>query len=147
MTNPRPVLLVEDSDADAEALMRVVRRMAVGAEVVRVHDGESALDYLHRRGAYSDVCRPAMVLMDLHMPGISGHELLVKLRADAGLRSLPIIVFSSSVLPADIEGAYAEGANSYMRKPGERAGLESMVQALRDFWLSVALLPGCEERA
>ncbi len=143
----RPVLLVEDSDADAEALMRVVHRMSVDAEVVRVHDGESALDYLHRRGTYADARRPALVLMDLHMPGISGHELLVQLRADVGLRTLPIIVFSSSALPADVEGAYAEGANSYMRKPGEREGLERMVRALRDFWFSVALLPGYEERA
>ena len=142
----RPVLLVEDSDADAEALLRVVRRMSAEAEVVRVQDGESALDYLHRRGAYADARRPALVLMDLHMPGISGHELLMQLRADAGLRTLPVIVFSSSALPQDVEGAYAEGANSYMRKPGERAGLENMVRALRDFWFSVALLPGCEAR-
>lgn len=143
----RPVLLVEDCDADAEALLRVVRQVPLEAPVVRVCDGEAALDYLHHRGAHAQAERPALVLMDLHMPGIGGHELLSRLKADAGLRSIPIIVFSSSALPEDVRDAYAEGANSYLRKPEEGAQMQAVVRALRDFWFTAALLPGAEERA
>jgi CheY-like chemotaxis protein len=114
--------------------------------VVRVRDGEAALDYLYHRGAHAEAERPALVLMDLRMPGIGGHELLLRLKSDAGLRTIPIIVFSSSALPQEVRAAYAEGANSYLRKPEERAGLQAMVQALRDFWFTAALLPGAEER-
>ncbi|MFP2958603.1 response regulator [Myxococcus sp. 1LA] len=141
MTAARSLLLVEDSDADAVALERIASRLLVPMTVVRVRDGESALDYLYRRGAYGSASRPALVLLDLHMPGMSGREVLAQLKADPGLRRIPVIIFSSSEDPMDVEGAYADGANSYLFKPEPGAQLEAVANALHAFWLTAARLP------
>ena len=141
MTALRSLLLVEDSDADAVALERIASRFPSPMTVVRVRDGESALDYLYRRGAYKSAFRPALVLLDLHMPGMNGREVLAQLKADPGLRSIPVIIFSSSEDPLDVEGAYADGANSYLFKPEPGEQLEAAAKALHAFWLTAARLP------
>ena len=145
MKTERPLLLVEDSDPDAEALLRVARRMPLSAPVVRVRDGESALDYLYQRGAFAEAPRPVLVLLDLHLPGMGGHEILAQLKADPRLRTLPVIIFSNSALRSDVEGAYEEGANSYLFKPSGQAELQAAASALERFWFNAALLPGQEE--
>ncbi len=146
MTGMRPLLLVEDSDADAVALERIARRLPEPLlPLVRVRDGESALDYLYQRGAYEGATRPALVLLDLHMPGLGGREVLSHLKADPELRSIPIIIFSSSKARVDVEGAYADGANSYLFKPESGEQLEAAARALQAFWLTAARLPGVED--
>lgn len=141
----RPLLLVEDSDPDAEALLRVARKLPLSAPVVRVADGESALDYLFQRGAYAEAPRPVLVLLDLHLPGIGGQEVLAQLKADPALRSLPVIIFSNSTESRDVSSAYAGGANSYLLKPSGATELQEAAHALECFWFSAALLPGLEE--
>lgn len=145
MTSERPLLLVEDSDPDAEALLRVARKLPLSAPVVRVRDGESALDYLFQRGGYVGVSRPVLVLLDLHLPGIGGQEVLTQLRADPALRSLPVIIFSNSSQKEDVSAAYAGGANSYLFKPDGPVELQEAAHALERFWFSAALLPGPED--
>ncbi|WP_257455033.1 response regulator [Archangium lipolyticum] len=145
MEKQRPLLLVEDSDPDAEALLRVARRMPLSAPVVRVQDGESALDYLYQRGAYAEAPRPVLVLLDLNLPGIGGKEVLSQLKADPELRSLPVIIFSNSNLKQDVDGAYAGGANSYLFKPDGSEEMKEAARALECFWFSAALLPGAGE--
>ncbi|QSQ20258.1 response regulator [Pyxidicoccus parkwayensis] len=142
---PRPLLLVEDSDADAVALERIARRLPMSLPLVRVRDGESALEYLYQLGDYADAARPALVLLDLHMPGMGGREVLSRLKADPSLRRIPIIIFSSSTEPRDVEGAYADGANCYLFKPEPGEQLEAAARALQSFWLSAARLPGAED--
>ncbi|HEY0095184.1 MAG TPA: response regulator, partial [Archangium sp.] len=137
----RPLLLVEDSDADAEALLRVARRMPLSAPVARVRDGESALDYLFQRGAYVDAPRPVLVLLDLNLPGIGGQEVLAQLKADPALRSLPVIIFSNSTEARDVSTAYAGGANSYLFKPSGATELQEAARALECFWFGAARLP------
>lgn len=141
MSSPRPLLLVEDNDADAAALKRIASRLSIPVPVVRVRDGESALDYLHRRGAYAGAARPVLVLLDLHMPGMNGREVLAHLKSDPELRRIPVIIFSSSENPEDVEGAYQDGANSYLFKPEPGDALEAAARALQSFWLSAARLP------
>ncbi|REG32861.1 response regulator receiver domain-containing protein [Archangium gephyra] len=141
----RPLLLVEDSDPDAEALLRIARKLPLSAPVVRVADGESALDYLFQRGEYAQAPRPVLVLLDLNLPGIGGQEVLAQLKADPGLRSLPIIIFSNSSQAKDVSTAYAGGANSYLFKPSGAVELQEVARALECFWFSAALLPGLEE--
>ena len=145
MTDRRPLLLVEDSDADAVALERIARRLPLPLPLVRVCDGEHALDYLYQRGEYAGATRPALVLLDLHMPGMGGREVLSRLKADPALRSIPVIIFSSSKERLDVEGAYADGANSYLFKPEPGEQLESAARALQAFWLAAARLPGSED--
>ncbi|OJT21847.1 hypothetical protein BO221_24060 [Archangium sp. Cb G35] len=141
----RPLLLVEDSDPDAEALVRVARKLPLSVPVVRVPDGESALDYLFQRGAYVGAPRPMLVLLDLNLPGIGGQEVLALLKADPVLRTLPIIIFSNSTEARDVSSAYSGGANSYLFKPGDAVGLQEAARALECFWFNAARLPGLEE--
>lgn len=145
MKTNRPLLLVEDSDPDAEALLRVARKLPLSAPVVRLRDGESALDYLFQRGAFAGAPRPVMVLLDLHLPGVGGHEILTQLKANPELCSLPVVIFSNSVLRADVQGAYQGGANSYLFKPSGAEELQEAASALERFWFNAALLPGPEE--
>jgi len=140
----RPLLLVEDSDPDAEAMLRVARKLPLSAPVVRVCSGEAALDYLYQRGEHVGAARPVLVLLDLNLPGIGGREVLAQLKADPTLRSLPVIIFSNSRRGLDVAGAYAEGANSYLFKPGDKAELLEAARALQGFWFSAALLPDPE---
>ncbi|WP_404365454.1 response regulator [Corallococcus coralloides] len=141
----KPLLLVEDSDPDAEALMRIAKRLPLPVPVVRVRDGEDALDYLFRRGAHAEAERPVLILLDLHMPGISGREVLSTLKADPVLRSIPVIIFSSSVESRDVDGAYADGANSYLFKPEVGPQLQATAEALHAFWFKAARLPEPQE--
>lgn len=140
-----PLLLVEDSDPDAEALMRIAKRLPLPVPVVRVRDGENALDYLYRRGAHADAERPTLILLDMHMPGISGRDVLTTLKADPDLRTIPVIIFSSSVDTGDVEGAYANGANSYLFKPEIGPQLQATAEALHAFWFKAARLPEPQE--
>ncbi|RKH33849.1 response regulator [Corallococcus llansteffanensis] len=141
-----PLLLVEDSDPDAEALERIARRLPLPAPVVRVCDGESALDYLYQRGAYADARKPVLILLDLHLPGIGGREVLSTLKADPRLRSIPVIIYSSSVDTQDVDGAYADGANCYLFKPQIGPQLQATAEALHAFWFQAARLPATEAR-
>ncbi|RKH07808.1 response regulator [Corallococcus sp. CA053C] len=134
-----PLLLVEDSDPDAEALERIARRLPL--PVVRVSDGESALDYLYRRGAYAAARKPCLVLLDLHLPGIGGRQVLSTLKADPRLRPIPVIIYSSSQDAEDVDGAYADGANSYLFKPQIGPQLQATAEALYAFWFQAARLP------
>ncbi|HEX8536697.1 MAG TPA: response regulator, partial [Cystobacter sp.] len=133
----RPLLLVEDSDPDAEALQRLARKLSLSWPITRVADGESALDYLFQRGAYVEAPRPMMVLLDLHLPGVGGREILSTLKSDARLRSLPVIIFSNSKRVEDVDGAYELGANSYLFKPSGLEELQDVVNALKNFWFNV----------
>jgi chemotaxis family two-component system response regulator Rcp1 len=145
MMERRPLLLVEDSDADAVALERIARRLPLSLPLVRVCNGERALDYLYQRGDYTGALRPALVLLDLHLPGMGGREVLSRLKADPALRSIPVIIFSSSQARQDVEDAYADGANCYLFKPDPGEQLEATARALQSFWLAAARLPGSED--
>lgn len=144
MKEAQPLLLVEDSDSDAEALLRVARKLPLSAPVVRVLDGETALDYLFRRGEHVGAPRPVLVLLDLNLPGIGGQEVLAQLRADPSLRSLPVLIFSNSMQARDVSAAYDGGANGYLYKPGGAEELADAARALECFWFKAARLPGWE---
>lgn len=117
----KAVLVVEDSDDDYEALTRALS--AYGNEMpslCRCEHGQQALDYLHRQGAFQDpldAIRPALVLLDLNMPGIDGHKVLAEVKGDASLKSIPVIIMTTSHDERDIEACYRMGANTYVQKP------------------------------
>jgi CheY-like chemotaxis protein len=134
----RPLAVVEDSDEDFEALCRALPETAAGDGVRRYATGDEALAGLAS-------ARPAMVILDLNLPGIRGLDVLAALKEDPALRSLPIVVLSGSDRQEDIDAAYAAGANAYLAKPLDFAELRRVVTSLHDFW-QIASLPGQRER-
>jgi CheY-like chemotaxis protein len=130
------VLVVEDISSDAILLREALRDAGLGDELVYASDGNAALEILQSGSAL-----PQLVLLDLNLPGISGHEVLDRVRADPRLKQLPIVVLTTSGAPKDIAYAYAHRANAYVRKPNGFEALSGVARAIRDFWFRAATLP------
>jgi len=128
------VLLVEDDLDDADFTLRALRRANATLRIVHVHDGVAALDYL--AGA-SGRQRPRVVLLDLKLPRIDGLEVLRRVRANPGLRTLPVVVLTSSREARDVAASYDRGANSYVVKPMEYAELIGTLVDLTRYWLAI----------
>jgi CheY-like chemotaxis protein len=130
------ILLVEDSQADAILIQEALRQAGLEQPVETVTDGEQALARLR-----SGLGHPDLVLLDLNLPRKDGRAVLAELKADAELKTIPVIVLTTSGSPADIAYAYRHHANSYVRKP---IGLEPLIEAavaIRDFWFRTATPP------
>jgi CheY-like chemotaxis protein len=127
-------LLVEDSDAHAKLVMLQLQDKDSPITVARVSDGVEALDYLCHRGSYVDAPRPDLVLLDLKLPRIDGHEVLRTIKADPDLRSIPVVVLTTSETETDRKRAYANYANSYLTKPIDFLSFQRMMKDLRDYW-------------
>jgi CheY-like chemotaxis protein len=139
------ILLAEDSDADAELTLRALRKNNIGNIVHRVRDGQEALDFLMREGAYEG-CAPArhlkLVLLDLKMPRVDGAEVLRRLRAMDAWRLLPVVVMTSSNEERDIVQTYRLGANSYVVKPIDFAQFAKTVVDVGLYWMVTNRVPG-----
>jgi CheY-like chemotaxis protein len=139
-----PILLVEDSDEDYEALVRALNGTVLRASLHRCTRGEEALDYLYERGRFAAPApapRPVLILLDLNLPGIDGRELLTVIKGDAHLKSIPVIIVTTSHNPHDIAWCYAHGANSYQVKPMDYTEFRNDMRLLAEYWLSVCFLP------
>jgi len=141
----RPILLVEDTPDDAELTVMSLKQSGLLNEVVVVEDGVEALDYLFCTGQFSQRnadASPALVLLDINMPRLSGIEVLQKLRANSKTSLLPVVMLTTSTEEIDLVKAYESGANAYVRKP---VGLEQFRQAIRQlglFWIVTNEIPG-----
>ena len=138
------ILLVEDDIADQALVRRAVSNSGLEVDLRVVSEGESALDYLQRLGEYADAAsapRPDLVLLDLNLPRIDGREVLKQVRARPELRSIPIVVLSTSDHPRDVEQAYALGANSYVTKPAEMADYVRFLRRIAEYWFELVQLP------
>jgi two-component system response regulator len=135
---PTPVILVVEDSADDEALMvRALRRASIAMQIVVVRDGAEALHYLLPECEAHRGPRPRVVLSDLKLPKLNGLELLRRLRADARTATLPVVLFSSSAQDADLQQAYAIGANSYIRKPVDSQLFADIVRQIGEYWLEL----------
>ncbi len=143
--NPKHlILIVEDSDVDYETTLRAFKNSNMTNPVKRCEDGEEALDYLFQRNGYSDTKkspRPDLILLDLNLPGTDGREVLGDIKNDPALKTIPVIVLTTSADDKDIDKCYKTGANSYILKPVDLQGFFSAIQRLRDFWFEVVVLP------
>ncbi|OGS99269.1 MAG: two-component system response regulator [Gallionellales bacterium RIFCSPLOWO2_12_FULL_59_22] len=138
------ILIVEDSDDDYLATVRAFKKANLLNPVKRCTNGDQALDYLLRRGEFSDpekAPRPNIILLDLNLPGTDGKEVLRAIKTDPDLRKIPVIVLTTSSAEKDIEQCYAAGANSYVQKPVDLVGFIQSVARLTDYWFNVSVLP------
>ena len=140
-SRPARVLLVEDNEADVRRTREALREAGENVRLSAVADGDLALAYLRREGGYADVPRPDLVLLDLNLPRKNGLEVLEEMRADEHLRSIPVIVLTSSAARQDVEACYSRGANAFVVKPLELDEFMALIGAIRGFWLEVAQLP------
>ena len=139
---PLRLLLVEDNPADVRLLRAALAQGPAKYEMHVVTDGEQALRFLWPDlRSNAALPRPDLVLLDLNLPRFSGHEVLRRIKEDPHLRTVPVIVLTSSQLPADILAAYSHGANSYLPKPTSLDETLDLVRTLEHFWLDLALLP------
>jgi CheY-like chemotaxis protein len=141
---PVIILVAEDNKFDRMILQQAFAELEFNIELHFVNDGEDVLDYLRHRNAYAAegaAPRPAVVLMDLNMPRMNGHDAVLALRADADLRVLPVVVLSTSDNPAQIAQAYADGVNAFMIKPGPFEEVVALMRKFGEFWLTGVRLP------
>jgi len=132
----KPILLVEDNPRDLELTLLALERSQLANEVVVVRDGADALDYLLRRNAFAgrDGGNPAVMLLDLKLPKIDGLEVLKVVRETAELRSIPIVMLTSSREGPDLSRAYELGVNAYVVKPVEFKEFVTAISDLGMFW-------------
>jgi len=145
MSQAQTILIVEDNDDDFECTYDAFYEGAnFRNPIQRAASGKEALDYLFHEGRFENEEQyplPGLVLLDLNMPGIEGKSVLRTIRATESLKKIPVIVFTTSNDPLDIEQCYGFGANSYVQKPTTLEKLFSSIRMVRDYWFEISLLP------
>jgi CheY-like chemotaxis protein len=136
MPRPSHFLLVEDNDDHADLLMMSLESNHAVNTIDRVVDGAEALDFLRRSGVYGDARRPDIILLDLNLPKLSGHQVLEQIKTDDDLCTIPVVVMTTSSSKSDREMAYKRHANSFMMKPVDFPKLQVMIRIL-NLYLSV----------
>lgn len=142
---PIEILLVEDNPADIRLTEEALREGKVKNNLHVARDGVEALEFLRRQGKFKEAPRPDLVLLDLNLPRKDGREVLGEIKADETLRSLPVVVLTTSSSDADILKSYSLYANCYITKPVDLEQFVKVVKSIDDFWLTVVRLPS--ERA
>jgi CheY-like chemotaxis protein len=135
------VLVVDDDPADTMMIEEALLAAEVPPVVHSVADGREALDFLRRQGRYAEAPRPDLVLLDLNMPRMGGHEVLREIKFDEALKSIPIVVLTTSTAAPDITASYAEHANAYVSKPMDLDSFEAAVRQISHFYSEIAILP------
>lgn len=140
----KTILIVEDNSEDYETALRACKKIGLDNPIVRCEDGDDALDYLFQRGKYAhdtSVLRPAIILLDLNMPGTDGFEVLSELKKDEKLRIIPVVVLTTSSSERDVETCYKAGASGYIQKPVNLDGFVEAVRRFKEYWFETAFLP------
>jgi len=135
------VLLVEDCPDDADLMIEALKDGQLGLRVTLVEDGEQALEFLHRQGAYLDAPRPSLILLDLHLPRKNGHEVLADIKQDADLRRIPVVILTASENEQAILQAYDLHANCCVCKPADQEQFALVVRKIEQFWLRFVRRP------
>jgi CheY-like chemotaxis protein len=141
---PKTILLVEDSDDDVFLIARAFKNVGLISPVVRASHGQEAIDYLSGQGRYSDRVKfpfPALVLLDVKLPFVSGLEVLAWIREQSAFVGLPTIMFTTSNQDSDVKRAYAAGANAYIVKPANFEECTRLAGLIKQFWVESNVVP------
>jgi CheY-like chemotaxis protein len=143
---PITILMADDDEEDRELAREALQDPRVANQMRFAVDGQDLVDYLRREGGYADASvdapRPGIVLLDLNMPKKDGREALAEIKADHGLRQIPVIVLTTSTDEEDVFRTYDLGVNSYITKPVTFAGLVEVMRSFSRYWLETVDLPG-----
>ncbi len=135
------ILLVEDNEGDVRLAREALKDGKIHNNLYVVEDGEDALEFLYKRGAYADAPRPDLILLDLNLPRKSGREVLAEVKSDPDLKRIPVVILTVSKDEEDILRAYNLHANCYVTKPLDFEQFVKIAKTIEEFWLSIVRLP------
>lgn len=138
---PIEILLVEDNPGDVRLTEEALRQGKVRNNLNVAADGVEAVAFLRRQGRYAHAPRPDLILLDLNLPKKDGREVLAEIKADVGLRKIPVVVLTTSQAEEDVFKAYGLNANCYVTKPVGLEQFVAVVNSIEDFWLTIVKLP------
>lgn len=141
LTKPVEILLVEDNPGDTRLAREALKESKLNNTMNSVVDGVEAMDYLHKRGKYTDVTRPDLIILDLNLPRKDGREVLGEIKTDVYLRTIPVVILTTSKSEEDILRAYELHANCFITKPMDMNQFIKVVQSITDFWFTIVKLP------
>jgi CheY-like chemotaxis protein len=144
MSEPLELLLVEDNDDDIVLIEEAFAEAKLMNVIFTVRDGEEALAYLRQEGQYTHMRRPGLVLLDINMPKKNGFEVLEAIKADPRLRTLPVIMLTTSDREEDVVRSYNDGASSYIRKPMTLEQFARVVKGFELYWTLVSRIPSAK---
>jgi CheY-like chemotaxis protein len=139
------ILLVEDSPADVLIAREALAEAKLINHIHVAEDGVEALDFLYKRGKFASAPRPELILLDLNLPRKNGREVLAEIKADEDLKSIPVVMLTTSSAEEDILRSYNLHANCYVVKPVEFDNFVKAVQSIQHFWFSIVSLPPAKE--
>ena len=139
--NALTILMADDDEDDRMNTRDAFREHHLANEFHTVNDGEELMDFLHRRGKYQDAPRPGLILLDLNMPRKDGREALREIKGDPHLRSIPVVILTTSSEEEDILKTYDLGANSFVTKPVGFDSLVQLVSTMTRYWFQLVELP------
>jgi len=138
---PLEVLLVEDSPGDVRLTQEAFHAANIAVHLNVTTDGVEAMAFLRHEGVFVDAPRPDLTLLDLNMPRMDGRQTLALIKNDASLKTIPVVILTTSDAEGDIAKSYELHANCYLRKPVQLNAFENLVRSINDFWLTKAMLP------
>lgn len=141
MAKPIEILLIEDNPAEVRLTVEGLKEARIANNLNAITDGQSAIEYLQRRGKYRDAVRPDLVLLDLNLPGIDGRTVLKHIKEDPQLKIIPVVIITSSEAESDIIKSYEAHANCFISKPIDFDGFTKVIRSIEHFWFTVVRLP------
>lgn len=135
------VLLVDDSPGDVRLTIESFRDANAATRLHVAADGVEAMAFLRRQGGLADAPRPDLILLDLNLPRMSGHEVLAQIKSDDDLKVIPTVILSTSEAEEDVLMSYKLQANSYVSKPVQLNSFDALISTISAFWLTMAKLP------
>jgi len=139
--HPIEILLVEDSPGDVRLTREALKDAKITNTLHVIEDGVLALDFLYRRSPFESAPRPDLILLDLNLPRKNGREVLAEIKSSDFLKSIPVVILTTSSAEEDILRAYNLHANCYITKPVDFNQFTTAVRTIKDFWLTIVTLP------
>ena|SRR5215470_1162952 len=141
---PVEILLVEDNPGDVRLTIEALRDSKIHNHLSVARDGVEALAFLHREAGFANAVRPDLILLDLNLPRKDGREVLAEVKADPALRTIPVVILTTSKAERDVMRSYELQANCYITKPVDLDQFMTVIKTIEDFWLTIVTLPTAE---